>query len=60
MEYFLSHIGVLFIGALIVAGAALLWWFLTEKNAQLIRQRAEARKKEALEKNKNSGSNSAK
>lgn len=45
MEYFISHIGIIFIAALFVAAAAVAWWFLTEKNARLIRQRAEARRK---------------
>ena len=47
MDYFLSHIGVIFIAALFVAAAAVAWWYLTEKNARLIRQRAEARRKAA-------------
>lgn len=45
MEYFISHIGIIFIAALFVAAAAVAWWFLTERNARLIRQRAEARRK---------------
>ena len=47
MEYFISHIGVLFIAAAFVAVCAVAWWYLTDKNARLIRQRAEARKKAA-------------
>ena len=47
MEYFISHIGVIFIAALFVAVCAVAWWYLTDKNARLIRQRAEARKKAA-------------
>ena len=44
MGYFISHIGVVFIAACFVAAAAIAWWYLTEKNAELKRQRAEARK----------------
>ena len=44
MDYFLSHIGVIFIAACFVAICAVLWWYLTDKNARLKRQRAEARK----------------
>ena len=51
MEYFLNHIGVIFAGACLVAAAAVAWWYLTEKNAELKRQRAKARM-DALEKNK--------
>ncbi len=47
MEYFISHIGVIFIAAVFVAVCAVAWWYLTDKNARLIRQRAEARKKAA-------------
>ena len=47
MDYFLSHIGVIFIAAVFVAVCAVAWWYLTDKNARLIRQRAEARKKAA-------------
>ena len=47
MEYFISHIGVIFIAAAFVAVCAVAWWYLTDKNARLIRQRAEARKKAA-------------
>ena len=49
MEYFLSHIGIIFIAALFVAVCAVAWWYLTEKNARLIRQRAEARRRAAEE-----------
>ncbi len=45
MEYFFSHIGIIFIAALLVAVCAVVWWLLTERNARLIRQRAEARRK---------------
>ena len=44
MEYFISHIGVIFIAAFFVAVCAVGWWYLTDKNARLKRQRAEARK----------------
>jgi hypothetical protein len=47
MEYFVSHIGIIFIAALFVAAAAVVWWLLTERNAKLIRQRAEAKRKAA-------------
>ena len=47
MEYFLSHIGIIFGAACFVAAAAVAWWYLTDKNARLKRQRAEARKKAA-------------
>ncbi len=47
MEYFISHFGIILIAALFVALCAVGWWFLTERNAALIRQRAEARRKAA-------------
>ena len=47
MEYFISHLGIILIAALFVALCAVAWWFLTERNAMLIRQRAEARRKAA-------------
>ena len=47
MEYFISHFGIIFIAAIFVAVCAVAWWFLTERNAMLIRQRAEARRKAA-------------
>ena len=47
MEYFVSHLGIIFIAAAFVALCAVGWWFLTERNARLIRQRAEARRKAA-------------
>lgn len=50
MDYFLDHIGVIFGASLAVAGVAVGWWYLLEKNAELKRQRAEARKKEAIRK----------
>ena len=48
MEYVVSHLGVLFVGALIVAVFAVLWYLLLEKSAILKRERAEARKAEAV------------
>ena len=47
MDYFVSHLGIIFIAAAFVAVCAVGWWFLTERNAMLIRQRAEARRKAA-------------
>ena len=44
MDYFVSHIGIIFIAACFVAVCAVAWWYLTDKNARLKRQRAEARK----------------
>ena len=44
MEYFVSHIGVVFAAACFVALAAVAWWYLMDKNARLKRQRAEARR----------------
>ena len=44
MDYFVSHIGIIFIAACFVAICAVAWWYLTDKNARLKRQRAEARK----------------
>ena len=56
MEYFISHIGIIFIAACFVAICAVAWWYLTDKNARLKRQRAEARK-EAAARNSVSESN---
>lgn len=50
MGYFVSHIGVIAAGACFVAAAAVAWWYLTEKNAELKRKRAAARKIENTEK----------
>lgn len=50
MEYFISHLGVIFGAACFVAVAAVAWWYLTDRNARLKRQRAEARKKAAAKK----------
>ena len=44
MDYFVSHIAIIFIAACFVAICAVAWWYLTDKNARLKRQRAEARK----------------
>jgi len=44
MEYFVSHIGIIFLAGCFVAAAAVTWWYLTDKNARLKRQRAEARR----------------
>ena len=45
MEYFISHIEIIFAAGAFVALAAVLWWYLTERNARLIRERAEAKRK---------------
>ena len=55
MDYFISHIGIIFIAACFVAACAVAWWYLTDKNAQLKRQRAEARKAAALKKKEEEG-----
>ncbi len=47
MTYFVSHLGIIFIAAVFVAVCAVAWWFLTERNAMLIRKRAEARRRAA-------------
>ena len=47
MEYFVSHLGIIIIAAAFVAVCAVAWWYLTERNAMLIRQRAEAKRKAA-------------
>ena len=57
MEYFVSHIGVIIGGACFVALAAVAWWYLTEKNAELKRQRAKARAAEAKAKDNNKDQN---
>ena len=49
MDYFVSHIGIIFAAACFIAVCAVAWWYLTDKNARLKRQRAEARKAAALE-----------
>ena len=45
MGYFISHIGIIFAAACFVAVAAVAWWYLTEKNAELKRKRAAERQK---------------
>ena len=52
MEYFVSHLGIIFGAACFVALAAVVWWYLTERNAELKRQRARARKAAADADNK--------
>ena len=47
MEYFVSHLGIILLAAIFVAVCAVAWWYLTERNAMLIRQRAEAKRKAA-------------
>ncbi len=47
MDYFVSHIGIIFVAALVIAAVAVAWWYLMDKNARLKRQRAEARKQAA-------------
>ncbi len=46
--------------AAFVAVCAVGWWFLTERNAMLIRQRAEARRKAAEEETQHKGKGSDK
>ena len=46
--------------AAFVALCAVGWWFLTERNAMLIRQRAEARRKAASEAAQNKSTDSDK
>ncbi len=50
MEYFVSHIGIIFIAACFIAACAVVWWYLTDKNARLKRERAEARRMAAAAK----------
>ena len=56
MEYFISHIGVIFIAAAFVAVCAVVWWFLTERNARLIRERKAAAIRNAQMKTQNNDS----
>ncbi|MBR3376940.1 MAG: hypothetical protein IKG44_04605 [Mogibacterium sp.] len=49
MEYFISHIGIIILAGAFVAACAVAWWYLTEKNAILIRQRAEAKRRAQAE-----------
>ncbi|MBQ9272760.1 MAG: hypothetical protein IJ227_03445 [Mogibacterium sp.] len=58
MDYFLSHIGVIFGAAVFVALCAVGWWYLTDKNARLKRERAAARRREAASRSDDSGKNS--
>ena len=60
MEYFVSHLGIIVLAAAFVALCAVGWWFLTERNAMLIRQRAEARRKAASEAAQNNSTDSGK
>ena len=57
MEYFLSHIGVIFVAAIIVAVFAVIWWGLTARNEYLKRKRAMARKEAALAKHNEQNKN---
>ena len=57
MEYFLSHIGVIFVAAIIVAAFAVIWWGLTARNEYLKRKRAMARKEAALAKHNEQNKN---
>lgn len=57
MEYFVSHIGVIIGASCFVALAAVAWWYLTEKNAELKRKRAKARAAEAKSKDINKDQN---
>lgn len=50
MNYFVGHIGVIFVAACIIAAVAVAWWYLMDKNARLKRQRAEARRQAAVAK----------
>ena len=53
MDYLVSHIGAIIGGACVVAIAAVAWWYLTEKNAELKRQRARARAAAKADNNNN-------
>lgn len=52
MEYFVSHLGTLFIAAVLIAGVAVSWQYLLEKNAKLKRERAMAKAKDKEQANK--------
>ena len=43
MDYFISHLLIILSAACAVALAAILWWYLMERNAELKRARAKAR-----------------
>lgn len=60
MDYFISHLGIIIIAAAFVALCAVGWWYLTERNAMLIRQRAEARRRAAETEQQNTGKGSEK
>ena len=60
MDYFVSHLGIIIIAAAFVALCAVGWWYLTERNAKLIRQRAEARRRAAEAEQQNTGKGSKK
>ena len=53
MDYFLSQVGVLVVASLAITGVALIWYALLERNAELKRQRAQARKKAEEDKKNN-------
>ena len=57
MEYFLSHVGVIFIAGLIVAVCAVTWGGLTARKEVLTRDRAKARKEAALAKRREQENN---
>ena len=57
MEYFRSHVGVIFIAGLIVAVGAVTWWGVTARNEVLKRERAKARKEAALAKRREQENN---
>ena len=50
MQYFISHLPVIFAAACVVAISAILYWVSLERSAKLKRQRAEARKKAVINK----------
>ena len=50
MDYFISHLPVIFVAAVIVAVSAVLYWYSLERAARAKRQRAEALKQAALKK----------
>ncbi len=43
MDYFLSHIGTIFVAGLLIGAVAVIWWYLMEKNAKLKRERLKAK-----------------
>ena len=44
MASFVHHLLVILLAAVFVAVCAVAWWYLTERNATLIRKRAEGRR----------------